>query len=171
MFKKNTKHLQPALISAASELPEKQLKLLKGSWAHTFYHEFFCRIDEALTGSLLKAGVIGEQHRPKPLSEMYIAVDGTIKEGDTVDVDGISLDVLQTPGHSDCSLSFHEPKRQILLVSDATGYYLPEHHCWWPNYFTGYDVYLESMRRLAGLGAETLCLSHNAVQGFTNHPL
>jgi hypothetical protein len=46
MFKKNTKHLQPALISAASELPEKQLKLLKGSWAHSFYHEFFCRIDE-----------------------------------------------------------------------------------------------------------------------------
>ena len=46
MFKKNTKHLQPALISAASELPEKQLKLLKGSWASTFYDEFFCRIDE-----------------------------------------------------------------------------------------------------------------------------
>jgi len=46
MFKKNTTHLQPALISAASELPEKQLKLLKGSWAHSFYHEFFCRIDE-----------------------------------------------------------------------------------------------------------------------------
>jgi hypothetical protein len=48
MFKKNTKHLQPALISAASELPEKQLKLLKGSWASTFYHEFFCRIDEEI---------------------------------------------------------------------------------------------------------------------------
>ena len=46
MFKKNTKHLQPALISAASELPEKQLKLLKGSWANTFYSEFFCRINE-----------------------------------------------------------------------------------------------------------------------------
>jgi hypothetical protein len=46
MFKKNTKHLQPALISAASELPEKQLRLLKGSWASTFYDEFFCRIDE-----------------------------------------------------------------------------------------------------------------------------
>jgi hypothetical protein len=46
MFKKNTKHLQPALISAASELPEKQLKLLKGSWANSFYHEFFYRIDE-----------------------------------------------------------------------------------------------------------------------------
>ena len=48
MFKKNTKHLQPALISAASELPEKQLKLLKGSWAHSFYHDFFGRIDEEI---------------------------------------------------------------------------------------------------------------------------
>jgi hypothetical protein len=52
MFKKNTKHLQPALISAASELPEKQLKLLKGSWAHSFYHEFFCRIDEEIFADL-----------------------------------------------------------------------------------------------------------------------
>jgi len=48
MFKKNKQHLQPALISAASELPEKQLKLLKGSWANSFYHEFFSRIDEEI---------------------------------------------------------------------------------------------------------------------------
>jgi len=48
MFKKNTKHHQPALISAASELPEKQLKLLRGSWANVFYHEFFYRIDEEI---------------------------------------------------------------------------------------------------------------------------
>jgi hypothetical protein len=48
MFKKNTKHHQPALISAASELPEKQLKLLKGSWANVFYDEFFSRINEEI---------------------------------------------------------------------------------------------------------------------------
>jgi hypothetical protein len=46
MFRKNTKHQQPALISAASELPEKQLKRLKNSWADTFYNEFFKRIEE-----------------------------------------------------------------------------------------------------------------------------
>ena len=46
MFRKNTKHQQPALISAASELPEKQRKRLEKSWAHTFYTEFFRRIDE-----------------------------------------------------------------------------------------------------------------------------
>jgi hypothetical protein len=46
MFKKNTKHQQPALISAASELPEKQRSRLKSSWAGTFYQEIFSRIDE-----------------------------------------------------------------------------------------------------------------------------
>ena len=46
MFKPNTKHLQPAIITAASELPEKQQKRLKASWADTFYQELFCRLDE-----------------------------------------------------------------------------------------------------------------------------
>jgi hypothetical protein len=46
MFKTNIKHQQPALISAASELPEKQRARLENSWAGTFYREFFCRIDE-----------------------------------------------------------------------------------------------------------------------------
>ena len=46
MFKKNRKHQQPALISAASELPEKQRKRLENSWAGTFYSEFFNRINE-----------------------------------------------------------------------------------------------------------------------------
>jgi hypothetical protein len=48
MFRKNTKHQQPALISAASELPEKQRKRLENSWAGAFYKEFFCRIDESI---------------------------------------------------------------------------------------------------------------------------
>ena len=46
MFKKNMKHLQPALISATSELPEKQRERLEQSWAGTFYREFFSRIEE-----------------------------------------------------------------------------------------------------------------------------
>jgi len=37
MFKKNIKHQQLALISAISELPEKQRKRLENSWVGTFY--------------------------------------------------------------------------------------------------------------------------------------
>jgi len=43
MFKKNTKHQQPALISAVSDLPEKQRERLKSSWAGTFYAQHHVR--------------------------------------------------------------------------------------------------------------------------------
>ena len=125
---------------------------------------FFQKMDDALTASLLKAAVITEDDRPQPLAEPRIAVDRIIAEGDTVAVAGAaSFTVLETPGHSDGSLSFHDSGGGALLISDATGYYLPDHAYWWPNYFTGYATYLASMRRLAGLGAEVLCLGHNAV--------
>ena len=126
----------------------------------------FCKIDGAITEGLLKVGMIAERHRPRPLAENRIAVDRLIKEADTVVVDGISFDVLETPGHSDCSLSFHEPAGRVLIVSDAVPYYMPEHDCWWPCYFTGHQAYLDSMRRLAALDAEILCLGHKgAIKG------
>lgn len=34
------------MISAGSELPEKQHRRLESSWANTFYKEFFSRINE-----------------------------------------------------------------------------------------------------------------------------
>ena len=123
---------------------------------------FFAKVDQGLTGSLLAAGAISEEHRPDPLAVMQIAVDRLLAGGDTVAVGSMSFDVLETPGHSDCSLSFHEPGAGILVISDATGYYLGDHNWWWPNYFTGYAAYLDSMRRLSALPAEVLCLSHNA---------
>ena len=123
---------------------------------------FFCKVDEALAASLRKSEVITEAERARQPAEMRIPVDRTIKEGDTVTAGGASFTVLETPGHSDCSLSFYEAGRKTLIVSDATGYYMPGHDFWWPNYFTGYASYLDSIRRLAGMDAEVLCLSHNA---------
>ncbi|MCX7825032.1 MAG: MBL fold metallo-hydrolase [Verrucomicrobiae bacterium] len=123
---------------------------------------FFCKVDQMLTGALLQKGAISDKHRPEALTELKIAVDRVLKEGDTVTVGDASFNVLATPGHSDCILSFHEPRRGILVVSGVTGYYMPQQQAWWPNYFSDYGAYLNSMRRLAALGAEVLCLSHNA---------
>jgi glyoxylase-like metal-dependent hydrolase (beta-lactamase superfamily II) len=123
---------------------------------------FFGKIDEALTASLLKAGTIADAHRPQAAAGPTIPIDRVLAEGDAVSVGGARFQVLATPGHSECSLSFHEPRLGILIVSDATGYYLPQPEWWWPNYFTDYGAYLASIRRLAGLGAEVLALSHNA---------
>ena len=40
------RHLQPALISSVSELPEKRRQRLEASWAGTFRREFFGRLKE-----------------------------------------------------------------------------------------------------------------------------
>lgn len=125
---------------------------------------FFCKMDDMLTGALIQAGVVGEQHRRGPLAASTIAVDRVVRQGDTIEVDeGLALEVLETPGHSDCSLSFYDRARRILIISDATGYYHPEYDTWWPNYFADYAAYLRSIERLAALDAEVLCLSHNGV--------
>ena len=123
----------------------------------------FTKIDGMLTESLIKAGSITERHRPKPLTENRIPVDRILSEGDTVTVGDLRFTCLATPGHSDGSLSFHEPDRDILIIADATGYYIPESEYSWPNYFSDYGAYLASIRRLAALDADILCLGHNAV--------
>ena len=125
--------------------------------------KFFKKVDAGLTEALIDAGSIEEQHRPQPITEKTIAIDRILKDGDKISVDYLAFDVLATPGHSDCSLSFYEPGSSILIISDATGYYIPQHNYFWPNYFTGYAAYLRSIRKLALLRTEILCLSHNAV--------
>jgi len=123
----------------------------------------FCQIDDAITDGMLKRGWITPQQRRAPLAENRIPVDCVLKEGDTVTVAGVPFQVLETPGHSDCSLSFHQPERGILLVSDAVGYHAQELDYWWPNYFSGYRAYRASIERLKGLKAEILCLGHHGI--------
>jgi glyoxylase-like metal-dependent hydrolase (beta-lactamase superfamily II) len=125
---------------------------------------FFRKMDGLVTDWLLKSGAIQEQHRPAALTELRIPVDAVLEEGDKVAVGGLRFDVLATPGHSDCHLCFFEPARRLLIASDATGFFMPQlGGAWWPGYFTDYGQYMSSIRRLAALNAEILCLSHNAV--------
>ncbi|MCX5654013.1 MAG: MBL fold metallo-hydrolase [Planctomycetota bacterium] len=145
----------PAVEVLASEASARTLSAAKAI-------AFFRQVDETLTGSLEKAGRITEEHRPRVPVGDQIVVDRTLKEGDMVAVDAsVALRVLETPGHSECSLSFYEPAAGLLIISDATGYYMPQDHAWWPNYFSGYEAYVASIRRLADLKADVVCLSHN----------
>lgn len=124
---------------------------------------FFVQMDQGLVASLAGRGAVRPEHCPPPPEEKQITVDRVVKEGDAITVERSTFQVLETPGHSECSLSFYEPSKKILLISDATGYYMPQDGSWWPNYFADYGAYLRSIERLAQLPAEVLGLSHNAV--------
>jgi len=144
------------VITCASKAAAKTLSIEKAV-------RFFAKIDGILTESLIKIGSITEEHRPKLLGENQIAVDRILAEGDTITVGSLKFDVMETQGHSHCSLSFFEPKTGIAIISDATGYYIPEIDYWWPGYLANYQAYLKSMRQLGNLGAKVVCLSHNGV--------
>ncbi len=150
------RELFPEVTVAASDIAASTLAAEKAIM-------FFRKMDDALTESLAKAKLIGPSHRRPPMSERRIAIDRALRDGDTIDVDETSFRVLETPGHSPCSLSFYEPTERILIISDATGYYLPDHDWWWPCYFVNYGEYMDSIRRLAEFDTEVLCLGHNGV--------
>jgi len=145
----------PGVTVCASQLAARTMNAEKAV-------SFFAKVDDVITDSLLKAGSIRAEHKPDPLEEMRIPVDCFHAEGDLLVIGDVEYNVLFTPGHSDCSLSFHNPADGTLIISDATGYFLPDDF-WWPNYFSHYGEYLDSIARLAELDAEVLCLSHNAV--------
>jgi glyoxylase-like metal-dependent hydrolase (beta-lactamase superfamily II) len=124
---------------------------------------FFLQIDAALAASLCRSGAIGEADLPPPGSAAPIMVDRIVQEGDVIEVEDVAWNVLATPGHSDCSISLHDARRGVLVISDASGYYMPQRDAWWPNYFSDYRAYQASLERLRALEAEVLCLSHNGV--------
>lgn len=48
MFRQNEQHRQPSFFNSTNLLPDKLRTRLKNSWAGTFYHQVFCRIDETI---------------------------------------------------------------------------------------------------------------------------
>jgi hypothetical protein len=48
MFRKNEEHKQQRMFTAVDQLPETAKKHLERSWAQVFYHDYFCKLDEAV---------------------------------------------------------------------------------------------------------------------------
>jgi glyoxylase-like metal-dependent hydrolase (beta-lactamase superfamily II) len=87
-------------------------------------------------------------------------VDATPRDGECFELSGdLTVQVIETPGHTRDSMSYFIPQKKVLLCSeaagipDATGYVVSEA-------LVDYDLYYESMRRLSGLDYDILCLGH-----------
>ena len=76
MFRSNKRHLQPALISNVSELPEKRRQRLEASWAGTFRREFYGRLKEEAFAVLFS----DQPSRPNVPVNVLVSLD-TLKSG------------------------------------------------------------------------------------------
>lgn len=101
---------------------------------------------------------------PDRLENYDFSVDIVAQEGDCFDLgNGIVWRVHAIPGHSACQIAYHEEREGTLTIGDATGFYNPEEKAFWPNYFDSLPGYVESIKKLAGLSANRVALSHNGV--------
>ncbi|MHA1730731.1 MAG: MBL fold metallo-hydrolase [Promethearchaeota archaeon] len=49
-----------------------------------------------------------------------------VRDGDMLELGGLDLEVLETPGHTDCSISLLDPEDEFLFIGDAFGYKFTE---------------------------------------------
>jgi 2-aminobenzoylacetyl-CoA thioesterase len=81
-----------------------------------------------------------------------------VSEGDKIDLGDVALDIIETPGHSNCSIVAYEPFMKALFPSDAAG--IPFQDTLFPSMNTNIMQFLESLDKLRPLPVSTLCADH-----------
>ena len=81
-----------------------------------------------------------------------------LAEGDKIDLGGVTLQIMDTPGHSNCSITAYEPERKIMFASDAAG--IPYKDFCFPSMNTNMTQYLASLEKLKPLPVSYLCGDH-----------
>ena len=83
----------------------------------------------------------------------------TVKDGDTIDLGGRTVKILETPGHSSCSIAAYVPEIKALFPSDGGG--IPNEEKIAPSGNSDFTLYQQSLNKLADLRVEILCADHN----------
>jgi glyoxylase-like metal-dependent hydrolase (beta-lactamase superfamily II) len=82
----------------------------------------------------------------------------TVAEGSVIDLGGLTVRVLETPGHSSCSLSGYCPELKALFPSDGGG--IPFEDIIAPAGNSDYTKYQQSLGKLSDLKVDFLCADH-----------
>jgi len=90
-------------------------------------------------------------------------VDRKIDDGECFDLGmGLSLQAIATPGHTKDSTSYYIPEKKILFTGEAAGIMAPNGYIF-SEWLTSYKDYINSLKKLASLQIEILCLGHGFI--------
>ena len=87
-----------------------------------------------------------------------IEVEQVLKEGDRLACGDVSIEILEVPGHSSCSIAAYVPEEKALFASDSLGVHYPGFIFSAGN--SNFDLYEANVRRLAGFDVEAVLLEH-----------
>ncbi|OGP62216.1 MAG: hypothetical protein A2169_00635 [Deltaproteobacteria bacterium RBG_13_47_9] len=82
----------------------------------------------------------------------------TVREGDRIDLGGLEVSILETPGHSSCCIAAYLPEQKILFPTDGGG--IPFGRTIITSGNSNYTKYQESLEKLRGLEVQYYCADH-----------
>lgn len=89
-----------------------------------------------------------------------IDVDIELKEGDNIDLGkGIKIEVIETPGHTRCGLSFYLPSHKAIFFGEAGGV-IEKDGIIRPQFLSSYNQYVSSIKKMMKLDIEIIGLAH-----------
>ncbi len=81
-----------------------------------------------------------------------------VSDGDAIELGEMEVKILQTPGHSSCSISAYVPKLKALFPSDGGGIPWKDSIAPAPN--SNFVQYIASLKRLESLTVKYICADH-----------
>ncbi len=81
-----------------------------------------------------------------------------VREGDEIDLGGMSVSIVEVPGHSSCSIAAYVNERRALFPSDAGG--IPFDETIIASGNSNYTKYQESLEKLKDLPVDFYCADH-----------
>jgi glyoxylase-like metal-dependent hydrolase (beta-lactamase superfamily II) len=93
-----------------------------------------------------------------------LTIELALKQGDEIDLGGLTCRVYETPGHTRDSVSYYLPEIGALFPGDAAG--VLREGPGFPLqviFLSSYDDYVDSLDKLIALEPDMVCLAHNWV--------
>ena len=124
--------------------------------------DFFTQEDSYTSNRLLDFKAV-DPYTPQTTS-LPFAVEEIVSPGDILDLGGLSLHILDAPGHCRGGIALWEPRGKILFCSDSLGFHLPPDK-FVSNFYVDYDDYLKTFETLCALGPKWICPGHCGAYG------
>jgi glyoxylase-like metal-dependent hydrolase (beta-lactamase superfamily II) len=95
-------------------------------------------------------------------SDSAFHADIIVKDGDTIPLGGLSVQTLETPGHTRDALSFFIPELELLIISETTGFMTPDGTVY-PTYLTGFNDTINSIEKCRKRPYKYLSFPHKGI--------
>ena len=97
-------------------------------------------------------------------SDNLFHADITVKENDIISLGGVSVQTIETPGHTRDSLAFFIPELKLLIINETPGILMPDRKIY-PCYLTSYNDKIQSIKKCSRIPYEYLSLPHSGIAG------